>query len=73
MTGVPLERAELATEKLSLQLADLGELRGIGIAILSEGYAIKLNLSQAIAHDLIPDEVDGVPVIVEIVGTISAY
>ncbi len=73
MTGAALEQAELASEKLRRQLGESPALRGIGIAILDDGYGVKVNLLHESARDLVPDDVDGVPVIVDIVGVISAY
>lgn len=69
MTGVTLERARAAKQKLSKILADVAELRGLGIAILADGYGVKVNVARRLAWN-VPAEIDGVPVIVEIVGAI---
>ena len=68
----PLERARAAKERLSEQLTGLPELRGIGIAILDGGFGVKVNLLRAVGEDVVPGEVDGVPVIVDVVGPIVA-
>ena len=69
MTGVTLERARAAKQKLSKMISPLPELRGIGIAILANGYGVKVNLARWPACE-IPEEIDQVPVIVEVTGTI---
>lgn len=73
MTPTSLEEAQAAADKLLTALIDLPELAGIGIAVLEGGgYGIKVNLERSPATAVIPSEVDGVPVIVEIVGEIEA-
>jgi len=69
MNPATLEAASAAVEKLAVQIAGLPELCGLGVAVLDDGFAIKVNVSAFPAAKL-PDDVDGVPVIVDIVGTI---
>jgi hypothetical protein len=71
MIGVTLERARAAKLKLAKTLTSLAELRGLGIAILANGYGVKVNLARRPAFE-IPAEIDEVPVIVEIIGTIRS-
>jgi len=71
MKPATLAAAEAAAEKLALRLANLSELRGIGIAVLADGFGVKVNLSRQPAVAAVPDDVDGVPVIVDIVGTVE--
>lgn len=71
MRPATLEEAEAAKETLKARLLPLSELRGIGIALLDDGFGVKVNLSCRPAGLIVPDDVDGVPVIVEIVGAIS--
>ena len=71
MNGATLAAAEAAMELLAARLAHLPELRGMGIAVLEHGFAVKLNLSRTPEGTVMPDDVDGVPVIVDIVGTID--
>jgi hypothetical protein len=70
MTAATLEQAESARRKLREQLAGMPTLRGIGIAVLDGGYGVKVNLLEQSEDDAISDNVDGVPVIVAIVGSI---
>lgn len=65
MTPATIEQARAAKEKVVAMLAALPELRGIGIALLGVGFGVKVNLDAAVAD--IPEEVDGVPVVVEVV------
>jgi hypothetical protein len=64
-----LERARAAKQMLRERLADLSELRGIGIAVLDGGYGVKVNLLCQ-TETLIPAEINGVPIVIEVVGRI---
>jgi hypothetical protein len=69
MKGATYEEAEAAKEILAAELADLTELRGIGIAVLDVGYGVRVNLSGPTTR-IVPTEIHDVPVIVKIVDTI---
>lgn len=66
-----LEEARAAKRKAAAQLAHVAELNGIGITRIGKGYGLKINLSRSVAA-VLPRDVDGVPVRVEVVGTIRA-
>lgn len=70
MKGATLEGAQVAKAILAAALASRPELRGIGIARLDCGFGVKVNLSRQPEDLIVPDDVNGVPVIVDIVGTI---
>jgi hypothetical protein len=54
-------------------LRDESEMTGVGITRVGKGYAVKVNFASAPSADFeIPDEVDGVPVRVEVTGRIKA-
>jgi hypothetical protein len=72
MRPATLEQAERAKEKLDVLLGDAHDVRGLGIAVLDGGFGIKLNLQRAPKSGSIPDDVDGVPVIIDVVGAIRA-
>lgn len=72
MTTATLEQAARAKGKLDALLGDDPNVRGLGIAALEGGFGVKLNLQRAPKHGSIPDDVDGVPVIVDVVGAIRA-
>jgi hypothetical protein len=71
MKGATLEEARAAKATLRAQLLGLPELRGIGIAFLKEGCAVKVLLRKLPAGAAIPAEIDGVPVIVETVDELT--
>jgi hypothetical protein len=70
MMPATLERARAAKLKLRERLGKFPELRGIGIAALDGGYGVKVNVSRIPLSPEIPDDVDGTPVIVDVVGDI---
>jgi hypothetical protein len=72
MKAVTIDRARAAKVKVVALLDGLAELQAIGIAMLDDGFGVKVNLWRKPADGIIPAEVDGVPVIVEIVGPIAA-
>jgi hypothetical protein len=68
-----LELVRRAKESLHVRVGDWPELAGIGISQVRGQYAIKLNLRRALAPERareLPLEVEGVPVLTEIVGEI---
>lgn len=71
MHGGTFERARAAKAALRARLAGLPELRGIGIAFLPEGCGVKVMLDRLPDGVAIPEEVDGVPVMVEIVDELT--
>lgn len=72
MSGATLDRAREAKPKLAALLESVPEVRGVGIAILDDGYGLKVNVSAPVQSVEIPCEVDGVPVIVAVIGTIHS-
>lgn len=68
-----LDSARRAKAALAARLGDHPAVRGIGVARSGDGYAVKLNLAERSPRGLaVPDVVDGVPVVVEVVGRIAA-
>jgi len=67
MKGATLEEARAAKAILRLRLLGLPELRGIGVAFLDEGCAVKVLLHKLPVGFTIPADVNGVPVVVETV------
>ena len=65
-------RARAAKRILLDKIRNHPQLRGVGITRLDDGsYAIKVNLAE-LADLEVPDDVDGVPVIVNVVGRVEA-
>lgn len=71
MRAAAFAAAEAAKESLARTLSHLPELCGIGIAPLDDGFGVKVNLSREVAPGTVPDDVNGVPVIVAVVGTVQ--
>lgn len=65
-----LEQARAAKEKVIRLLWDHPDVRGVGVARVADGFGVKVNLAREPAETLVPAEVDGVPVRIEVVGEI---
>ncbi len=67
-----IDEARSAKHKVSGMLAGVRQVNGIGITRIGDSYAVKVNLAgQPDEPFQLPSEVDGVPVLVEVIGTIS--
>jgi hypothetical protein len=64
-----LEQARAAKPKAAVLLAALPVV-GIGITRIGDGYGLKVNLSEGVADDAVPQHVDCVPIKTEVVGEI---
>lgn len=69
-TGITEARA--AKDKLAREFASLSDIVGIGLTRNGTEWAVKINLAQPIAGDILPQEVDGVAVLTEVVGPIDS-
>lgn len=72
MSPATLEQARAAKRKLAGLLRDCDDLRGIGIAFVDGGYGVKVNFAGARPAG-VPDDVEGVPVIVDVVGSTRLF
>ena len=70
VTPATLEQARAAKRKLSARLQNIAEVHGIGIAVLDGGYGVKVNFAVRPDAGIVPGDVDGVPVVVDVVGSI---
>ncbi|MDB5290487.1 MAG: hypothetical protein JWL69_1728 [Phycisphaerales bacterium] len=71
MTTTTLDDARAVKGRALEVFGPLAEVVGIGITRIGEGYGLKINLRRPPAPGVnLPEEVDGVPVNVEVVGTI---
>jgi hypothetical protein len=71
MSRVTLEQARAAKAAALRHFENLGTIVGVGITRVDDDYAIKVNLSEPLAEGTeLPADIDGVPVRVEVVGTI---
>ena len=66
-----LERARAAKERAKVLFARKASVVGIGINRVGDGFGVKVNLANPPPPDAdLPETIDGVPVLVEVVGTI---
>ncbi len=71
MNETTLHQARAATAKVLAAYRHNRSVVGVGITRIGAGYGVKLNLQAPPAPEaVLPEEVDGVPVRVEVVGTI---
>ena len=72
MDGKTLAEANVAKDRALEQFGHIPGLAGIGITSVGAGYGIKMNLNEALDPQIpLPTEIDGVPVVIGIVGRIS--
>jgi len=64
-----LEEARAAKSKAAVLLAALPVV-GVGITRIGDGYGLKVNLSRDVAASAVPEQVDDVPIKLEVVGEI---
>ena len=66
-----LDRARAAKERAHTVFSKLADVVGVGITTIGSEYGLKVNLSSMPPpSNVLPTEVDGVPVRVEVVGNI---
>ena len=70
---ITIDRARAAKDKVLEHFKNIGKVVGVGITRLNDDYAVKVNLSEAPAQGtVLPTEIDGVPIKVDVVGQIRA-
>lgn len=65
-----LDRARAAKARAHTVFSKLGDVVGVGITTIGSKYGLKINLASPPTSSELPTEVDGVPVRVEVVGSI---
>lgn len=71
MSHVTLEQAQAAKRTAIRRFEAIGEVVGVGITRVAGQYAVKVNLSEPVKPGtVLPDEINGVPVRVEVTGSI---
>ena len=68
---VTIDAARSAKAAVKQQLARVPGLVGVGVTRRDGGYAVKVNLDHALAPGAVPSQVNGVPLVVEVVGSIT--
>jgi hypothetical protein len=73
MPQITLGEAQAAKRAALRRFETLGKVVGVGITRVAGEYAVKVNLSEPVeAGTTLPTEIDGVPVHVEVTGSIRA-
>ena len=71
--GSSLAAARAVKSKAARQLSRVAAVNGVGITRVGGGYGVKVNVATEPPPGVeIPEEIDGVPVVLEVVGRISA-
>jgi hypothetical protein len=71
MNEKTLDEARAAKAKAITALSKIRSVNGIGITRVGDGYGVKVNLAEPPAPEVnLPEAIDGVPIRVEVVGTI---
>ena len=71
MPSVTLDQAQAAKAAALRRFQAIGKVVGVGITRVAGDYAVKINLSEPVDPGIeLPTDIDGVPVRVEVVGTI---
>ncbi len=71
MTQILLERAQAAKKVALRRFKKVASVTGVGITRVRGEYAVKLNLSEPSEPGVkFPSDIDGVPLRVEVTGTI---
>jgi hypothetical protein len=66
-----IDEARAAKTRAAKIFGRAAGLTGVGITRIGSGYGLKVNLSESPADDAsLPSDIDGVPVLVEVVGTV---
>jgi len=69
--GADINTARRAKAKVLSLFGNLAQVNGIGIGRVEDGYCVKINLNEYPPEAVrLPDDIDGVPVQVEVVGRI---
>ena len=69
------DEARAAKTRLASELAGLSDVKGLGLLPVGDQWAVRVNIrvETSAARRAIPDQVDGVPVFVQVVGEIVLH
>ena len=71
MKGASLAAARKAKPRVAKAFGDIGDVVGVGLVTVDDGYGVKVNLARPLSDDASPPaQIDGVPIRIEVVGTI---
>ncbi len=72
MSDESLNRARAVKARVLAVFQPIAEVVGVGITKIGDAYGVKVNLrKQPAADTTLPESIEGVPLTVEIVGTIK--
>jgi hypothetical protein len=66
-----LDQARAAKGRVLEVFGKVAPVVGVGITRIGDGYGVKVNLESLPGDQSLPDAIDGVPVRIEVVGTIK--
>ncbi len=67
-----LRAARAVKQKAYGTFQKLGKVNGVGLTRQNDIYAVRVNLEEQLAEDAeVPKEIDGVPIVIKIVGKVS--
>jgi hypothetical protein len=70
--AISIDQARHAKESAKSVLADVPGVVGVGLTKIGDDYALKVNLREELPSGVsVPKQIAGVPVCVEVVGTIQ--
>jgi hypothetical protein len=73
MSRITLDEAQAAKKAALQRFERLGNVVGVGITRVNGEYAVKVNLREPVGPGVeLPTDIDGVPVHVEVTGSIRA-
>ena len=68
---IPLQEARAAKERAKKMFRRFGKVNGIGITKQGDSYAVQVNFAESPEKQVsLPTDIDGVPVVVHVVGRI---
>jgi hypothetical protein len=71
MPGVTLEQARAAKAAALRRVERLDTVVGVGLTRVDGDYAVKINLRAPLPQGTeLPTDIDGVPVLIEVIGTV---
>jgi hypothetical protein len=69
--AVTISAARAAKNEAKRRFGRTSGVVGIGLTRNGDGYAVKVNLGPSVERPVLPDEVEGVPLVVEHVGAVA--
>jgi hypothetical protein len=73
--GATLQEAELARDELAMKLQDYGDVTGVGIVRLGDGYGVRVSLREpeSEVQGVLTPDFHGVPIKIRFTGRVVAH